>query len=188
MTGAFESGARTLFHPSTRKAFDAGIQEAIITNGLLHEVISIKISLDYINFIGKVNRNLFISRLGDTINSEAPYLTIIVDYDINFHTTWHNIIDKVAPFGFMVLSFPVKIIFTGKIVDRNNDLDNDIIINIQINRLGDSLGSVVYGETLCNNCGKAINYKRLEALPGTLYCTKCMQYYEKGDYGYGKSH
>jgi hypothetical protein len=184
--GAFESEARILFHANVNKAWNAAIQEAAITNGLVQQVISIKITLNEVYFIGKVNRSLFLSRFTNYINFETPYISINVTYSGNYHTTWDNIIGKTAPFGYLVFLFPVDINYEGKLFTSDCGPGNDVIVNIKFNRCGESLADKIYGETLCSNCGKPIDPKRLLAIPGTLYCTQCMKFIEKGGYGNGK--
>jgi hypothetical protein len=188
MIGAFESEARILFHANENKAWSAAIQEAAITNGLVQEVTSIRITISEINFIGKVHRRLFLSRFTNQVDFEIPYIAIKVISGANYHTTWDNILSKTAPFGYLVFIFPVEISYEGKKFTPDYEPVDNIIVNIQFNRSGESLDQKIYGETLCSNCGKAIDPKRLLVIPGTLYCTQCMKFMEKGGYGYGKPH
>jgi hypothetical protein len=188
MIGAFESEARILFHANANRAWSSAIQEATITNGLVQEINSIRVTIDNINFIGKVHRSLFLSRFTDNADFEIPYIAIKVISGGNYHTTWDNILSKTAQLGYLVFIFPVEILYKGKRLSSNYEPDDDIIVNIQFNRCGESLDYKIYGETLCSNCGKAIDPKRLLVIPGTLYCTQCMKFMEKGGYGYGKPH
>jgi hypothetical protein len=186
--GAFESEALALFHSSMSKANSAAIQEAAITNGILQEITSIKVSIDHINFIGKVSRGHFFPKMTNIVSEDAPYIILQVDSIGNYHSTWINILDHYLPLGYLIFMFPVKVIYEGKKSSINYDINENIIINVQLNKIGNSLNQRIIGEILCANCGKQINPKRLIAVPNTLYCTECMIMMENGGGGYGKFH
>jgi hypothetical protein len=180
MIGAFESVATALFHQDINSAQGAAVQEAAITGGLVQEVSSINISSDRIHFIGKVGRGNLISVVSNIGDIETPYVEIIANAIGNFHTTWQNILDKVSPIGLLVFMSPLRLIYEGILYDYDY-LSNDIIVvNIGSERLGKSLRHETVGEILCANCGKAIDSKRLSAIPNTRHCTHCKKFIEDG--------
>ena len=85
-----------------------------------------------------------------------------------------------APIGFLTFFTPIEIIEYGLIDDEDTIEESDnIVINIQFERVGESLFQEIIGLHLCNYCGKKINNERLRAVPDTLYCVNCMKLKEK---------
>jgi hypothetical protein len=187
MLGAFESEAVPLFHTELLNAKKAAIQEAAITYALVQEVISVMISKDHINFVGKIRRGHLEPRLPNPIDINIPYLLIKTSSVGNFHTIWKNIYDNVTILGYLVFMLPVEILYQGQTYGGDYDSDNNIIIKIQLTRLGQTLCQRTIGPSICLNCGKIIAPERLLAVPGTHYCTQCMIIIEKKEHNYGKS-
>ena len=180
MIGAFETSVPPLFHEDFKKAKSGAVQEAAITSALILTVNNIEIKSNIINIKGDIFKKHFLSRLTTPIDKGITYIRIKISNFGNFHTTWRKVMNPSAPLGFLTFLTPIEIIEYGLIDDVDTIEENDnIVINIQFERVGESLFQEIIGLHLCNYCGKKINNERLRAVPDTFYCVNCMKLKEK---------
>jgi hypothetical protein len=181
MVGIFESLIPAVFHPNSKKAHEAAIEEAVISNGLLCTVTSAQIARKHVYLGGQTAKRPFQVRLSGFIEDDVVFYKIRASKCSPFHTTWNQVLNGEEVIGYMSLYEPIQVIERGRTGD-DIAIPNQTIINlsVELSRTGESLRPGTFGAHLCNNCGEKINDERLRALPQTIYCVACSQLNEGG--------
>jgi hypothetical protein len=178
--GIFETLIQPSFLSCFNDAYEMAVEDATITNSLIMKVTSIEIKHNNVIIKGYSSRRLFLSRIYTTLEPEINLVHIRPYKFGKFYTTWGKIIRPSSPLGFLTLYSPFEILRKNLLeFDEVPEETGDIIINIDVLKVGESLSQEIFGIHLCDKCGIEIPKERLNAIPETSYCLRCANLLEK---------
>lgn len=175
MIGAFETSLTPTFHRRFKDTESGAIQEAAITNALVHRVDAVRVKPNDVAIIGHIHKDLLLSRLPGHFNEDVTHMKVKITNSGSFHTTWDKILRPSSPLGYLTFYPPIEVI-----TEFEDSVDHDFFtLSIVFERLGLSLPLTTFGLWPCDICGKEIPESRLRAAPDTLYCVECMKKLEE---------
>lgn len=179
MIGSFETNVPLLCQYNFKKAMNAAMQEAALTNSLILTVTSIEVCHTLINFKGFLNKKQFIAHSNQSVDDETQYVKINILNFSKLYTTWDKIVESSPPIGFLTFFAPIEVLDFFSDSEDDAGSSSNITICIPFKRTGETLPQRTIGLHLCNKCGQQICDERLAALPDVKYCLRCSNKLEK---------
>lgn len=178
MNGAFESALPMRFYDDLDMARKVVEGDSVIIGSVMLEVISIRVELEHVVFMGYLPRRLAMSRFRG-ITNETDYIEAVIEHTEHFNTTWAcvtNPSDTVGVIGFIPHG---EVCCTNPIPACAKREEDTVLFGLRVKREQRSLGIKTIGKKMCRNCGDEIPEKRLNALPAAKYCADCQSLIER---------
>lgn len=179
MVGVMESPVRLVCHVNEKKAKAVAIEEGAISNGLLCTILSIQVTRDQVNFIGRVSRIQLQSRVATEIDDDVKLCHIRLKNCGHLHTTWSNLLTCSPIIGYVNIYTPIDVREQGATAEQDLCDENVLTVSMRFVRMAESLLPRTFGSRLCEGCGEELAQERLKAMPGTPYCVRCSKSFEK---------